>query len=213
VKLADPTVESGKETLSNFNAKIRKFLHKEGSEWNLVKCVKVRISLISKAFSVLHWLRQAFLPSHVLLSYFTLSPDIMITVKDTLRATVRVSFDGRVSKQFHGPRAQERFDNEVRILRHLEEKACPFVPRLLKTDASTLTMVTTNCGSRVHHLDAKRCAELFAELEDFGVRHEDPDIRNVTYRQQDGRFCLIDFEFAALTEGETNDEQQPATQF
>jgi tRNA A-37 threonylcarbamoyl transferase component Bud32 len=39
---------------------------------------------------------------------------------------------------------------------------------------------------------------LFAELEKFGVRHDDPDMRNVTYRFSDGRFCLIDFEFATI---------------
>jgi hypothetical protein len=39
---------------------------------------------------------------------------------------------------------------------------------------------------------------LFEELETYGVRHEDPDIRNVTYRQADGRFCIIDFEFATI---------------
>jgi tRNA A-37 threonylcarbamoyl transferase component Bud32 len=39
---------------------------------------------------------------------------------------------------------------------------------------------------------------LFAELEKFGIRHDDPDMRNVTYRQSDGRFCLIDFEFATI---------------
>lgn len=122
----------------------------------------------------------------------------MITVKDTQRATVRVSFDGQVIKQFHGPKARERFDNEVMILRHLEESDCPFVPRLLKVDPESLTMVTTNCGSRVDHLDEERCKELFAQLEEYGVRHEDPDKRNVTYCQQDGSFCLIDFEFASL---------------
>jgi hypothetical protein len=42
--------------------------------------------------------------------------------------------------------------------------------------------------------------ELYAELETYGVRHEDPFMRNVTYRPQDGRFCLIDFEFATMLE-------------
>ena len=124
----------------------------------------------------------------------------MITVKDTLRATVRLSFDGQVTKQFHGPKARERFDNEVRVLRHLENRGCTFVPRVIKSDPKTLTMVTTSCGSRVAHLDQERCKELFAQLGQFGVLHEDPDIRNVTYRQQDGRFCLIDFEFASILE-------------
>ena len=40
--------------------------------------------------------------------------------------------------------------------------------------------------------------ELFAELEDYGVRHDDQDIRNVTYRQTDGRFCVVDFELATI---------------
>lgn len=122
----------------------------------------------------------------------------MPIVKDTLRATVRVGYDGRVSKQFRGPRAEERFANELRVLRHLEARACPFVPRLLEADAAGLRIVTSNCGSRVDHLDAARTRELFAELEHFGVRHDDPEMRNVTYRMQDGRFCLIDFEFATI---------------
>ncbi|MCD6050706.1 MAG: Mn2+-dependent serine/threonine protein kinase [Verrucomicrobia bacterium] len=125
----------------------------------------------------------------------------MLKVKDTLRATVRLTFDGRVIKNFHGPNAQERFDNEVRVLRHLEERACPFVPKLLEARPESLTIVTTNCGMRVEHLDAARTKELFAELEAFGVRHDDPDMRNVTYRQTDGRFCLIDFEFATILPG------------
>jgi hypothetical protein len=28
------------------------------------------------------------------------------------------------------------------------------------------------------------------------VRHEDRELRNITYRISDGRFCVIDFEFA-----------------
>ena len=122
----------------------------------------------------------------------------MLKVKDTLRATVHLSFDGRVIKTYHGPEAQARFDNEERVLRHLAANDCPFVPRLLHADAAKLRITTSNCGSRVEHLDEARTKELFAELEKFGVRHDDPDIRNVTYRQQDGRFCLIDFEFATI---------------
>ena len=122
----------------------------------------------------------------------------METVKDTLRATVRSSYDGKVYKTFHGPKADERFANEVRVLKHLEKRGCNFVPRLLESDPKELTIVTSSCGSRVDHLDDERTKELFAELIPFGVRHDDPDKRNVTYRQSDGRFCLIDFEFATL---------------
>jgi len=127
----------------------------------------------------------------------------MDQVKDTLRALVRIGWDGRVYKTFRGPKAEERFANEVKVLRHLETKGCTFVPRLIETDPEKLLMVTTSCGSRVDHLDDARCQELFAELLPFGVRHDDPEMRNVTYRQSDGRFCLIDFEFATiLPEGE-----------
>ncbi|MFM8471573.1 MAG: serine/threonine protein phosphatase [Limisphaerales bacterium] len=122
----------------------------------------------------------------------------MLKVKDTLRATVNLTIDGRVIKDFHGPKAEERFANEARVLRHLEARGCPFVPRLLEVDAARLRLVTTNCGGRVEHLDEPRRAELFAELEQFGVRHDDADMRNVTYRAKDGRFCVIDFELATL---------------
>lgn len=122
----------------------------------------------------------------------------MLKVKDTLRSTVNLTYDGRVIKAYHGPDAATRFQREVEILRVLEDRGCHFVPRLLDADAGKLRIITTNCGTRVEHLDEARRQELFQELESFGVRHDDPDIRNVTYRQTDGRFCIIDFEFATL---------------
>lgn len=122
----------------------------------------------------------------------------MLKVKDTLRATVNLGFDGRVFKTYHGPDAATRFQQEVRVLRHLEARDCPFVPRLLEADEAKLRIVTTNCGSRVERIDDERAQELFAELEKFGVRHDDADPRNITYRFSDGRFCLIDFEFATI---------------
>jgi hypothetical protein len=125
----------------------------------------------------------------------------MLQVKDTLRATVNLSFDGRVFKVYHGPDALARFNQEVKVLRHLEKRGCGFVPRLLEADPEKLRIITTNCGNRVQHLDAERTRELFAELKPYGVRHDDPDMRNVTYRQSDGRFCVIDFEFATIIPG------------
>jgi tRNA A-37 threonylcarbamoyl transferase component Bud32 len=122
----------------------------------------------------------------------------MLKVKDTLRATVHLSFDGRVLKAYHGPDAKKRFANEVRVLRYLESRGCNFVPRLLQADEDQLRIVTTNCGGRVELIDEERAKKLFAELEAFGVRHDDPDPRNITYRFGDGRFCLIDFEFATI---------------
>ena len=125
----------------------------------------------------------------------------MLKVKDTLRATVNLTFDGRVFKVYHGPDAAARFANEVLILRHLEARGCGFVPRLLEADPALSRIITTNCGTRVEHLDEPRRQELFAELEKFGVRHDDPEMRNVTYRQSDGRFCVIDFELATILSG------------
>ena len=122
----------------------------------------------------------------------------MRDVKDTLRALVRIGYDGRVFKTFRGPKAEERFANEVRVLRHLEAVGCPFVPRLIEAEVEQLRIVTTNCGSRVEHLDNARRDEIFAELEKYGVRHDDAETRNITYRQSDGRFCVIDFEFATI---------------
>ncbi len=126
----------------------------------------------------------------------------MHQVKDTQRATVRIGYDGRVHKVFRGPKAEERFTTEVRVLRYLEERDCPFVPRLIESDPEKLYMVTTNCGSRVDHLGEKRMMELYDELQEYGVRHEDAYLRNITYRQSDGRFCIIDFEFATILEEE-----------
>lgn len=149
---------------------------------------------IAAAFSN-HWRRSA------------VSGSIMLKVKDTLRATVHLTFDGRVIKSYHGPDAKTRFENEVRILRHLEARGCNFVPKLLEAEATQPRIITSNCGARVQHLDELRTKELFAELEPYGVRHDDPDIRNVTYRQSDGRFCVIDFEFATLL---SNAQPSPA---
>ena len=124
----------------------------------------------------------------------------MNQVKDTARSTVRIGYDGVVHKTFRGHMARERFENECRVLKYLEQKGCPFVPKLLERIDDTLSMSTTNCGQRAEHISERRCAELFAELETYGVRHDDPASRNVTYDARAGRFCLIDFEFATILE-------------
>src|SRR5215207_9757590 len=122
----------------------------------------------------------------------------MREMKDTARAVVRIGFDGRVHKTFRGHKARERFEHEIRVLRYLGDRGCTFVPRLLEVDSPNLKMVTTNCGGRVDQLNPERQVALFAELEQFGVRHEDRELRNITYRIADGRFCIIDFEFATI---------------
>ena len=122
----------------------------------------------------------------------------MHEVKDSKQAVVRIGYDGRVHKTFRGPLARRRFENELRVLKYLEQQNCRFVPRVLEFDEAKLYMVTTNCGSIVDKISQSKLDHLFQELEQFGVKHDDPYARNVTYNSDLGRFCLIDFEFASI---------------
>ncbi|QQL44171.1 serine/threonine protein phosphatase [Sulfuriroseicoccus oceanibius] len=124
----------------------------------------------------------------------------MQEAKNTVRATVKIGYDGRVHKTFKGPQAKERYENEVRVLRYLEEKGCQFVPKILDSDDETLYLVTSNCGARVDKMSGEKKQQIFAELESFGVRHDDAEVRNITYNHRDGRFYVIDFEFATILE-------------
>jgi hypothetical protein len=124
----------------------------------------------------------------------------MHEVKDSKQATVRIGYDGKVHKTFRGPLARRRFENELRVLQYLERQHCPFVPRVLDSDADRMYLVTTNCGSIVDKISEDKLVHLFRELEQYGVRHSDPFTRNVTYNADLGRFCLIDFEFATILE-------------
>lgn len=134
----------------------------------------------------------------------------MPNVKDTNRAHVRIGYDGTVHKTFRGHEADKRFANEVRILRHLEAQGCNFVPRIIHSDPEKLHIVTSNCGTRVDHISEVKLKSLFDELEQFGVRHDDPFPRNITYRIADGRFCVIDFELSTLLDA-THPENAPPT--
>lgn len=122
----------------------------------------------------------------------------MQDVKDSKQAIVRIGYDGRVHKTFRGPLAERRFLNELHILTYLEKQDCPFVPRVLEHDVEKLYMVTTNMGSIVDKISHEKLNHLFQELEQYGVKHDDPYPRNVTYNADMGRFCLIDFEFASI---------------
>lgn len=124
----------------------------------------------------------------------------MYEAKKTARAVVHIGYDGRVHKYFKGPQAQERYENEKRVLTFLAERQCPFVPHLLQSDDKKLYLVTSNAGQRVEQVSKEKCSKLFAELETYGVRHEDAEVRNITYNEQIGRFCIIDFEFATILE-------------
>ena len=129
----------------------------------------------------------------------------MHEAKNTARALVRIGYDGSVHKFFRASDAQERFENELRVLLHLERRQCEFVPRVLGYDRDKLELVTTNCGARVEQMGEERIKQIFGELENYGVRHDDPFLRNITYRASDGRFCVIDFEFATILDPESAD--------
>ncbi|MDE0570101.1 MAG: protein phosphatase 2C domain-containing protein [Verrucomicrobiales bacterium] len=118
--------------------------------------------------------------------------------KNTQRSLVNIGFDERVHKIFRGPKAEERFSTEVKVLKFLEKRGCEFVPRLLESDPDSLKIITSNVGKKVEIMGEEKTQEIFQQLEAYGVRHEDPYLRNITYRPSDGQFCIIDFEFATI---------------
>ena len=97
----------------------------------------------------------------------------MQEAKNTARALVRIGYDGRVHKHFKGPQARERFANEQRVLEFLAQKGCAFVPRLISCDPNELYLITSNAGQRAEHISKAKCQQMFAKLEQFGVRHDD----------------------------------------
>lgn len=123
----------------------------------------------------------------------------MRDLKDGIRSHVRIDFKGQVHKVFRGTDADKRCANEIKILQALEERGCPYVPQLIEHDLDSLTIVTTNCGQPVPNLSKEKADTLFSELEHtYGIRHDDPEPRNVTYNPWMGRFCIIDFELSEL---------------
>jgi tRNA A-37 threonylcarbamoyl transferase component Bud32 len=123
----------------------------------------------------------------------------MRNLKDGIRSLVKIDFYGHVHKYFRGTDKEERFTNEIRILKALEERGCKFVPQYLESEESELHLVTTNCGSPAPNISQKKTESLFAKLEkNYGVRHDDPFSRNITYDGKAGQFCIIDFELATL---------------
>ncbi len=124
----------------------------------------------------------------------------MLEFKNTGRARVVNAFDGRVIKCFNGPQAAKRFQNESRVLRHLNQLACPFVPKMLDANSSRLSITTEYCGQSVDWLSEDRIQQLFDRLRDYGVRHNDPALRNILYDSKANEFMLIDFELSDVSD-------------
>lgn len=130
----------------------------------------------------------------------------MKVAKDGIRAKVRVGYDGKVYKEFRGTDADKRFDNEVRVLKLLESRGCDYVPHVIEADREQLLLVTTNAGHPAN-VSEQKAEALFADLEkNYGVVHDDPFPRNITYHPQSGRFCIIDFELATILSDEWSDD-------
>jgi tRNA A-37 threonylcarbamoyl transferase component Bud32 len=121
---------------------------------------------------------------------------VMIPLKNTKRACVRRHQNGHIRKIFTGPKKAIRFWNEVRILRHLNEQDCPFVPRLISIDKTKFAITISYAGEPVQHLSEEKRQAVFSELEKYGVRHQDQAARNILYNHKAGEFSVIDFELA-----------------
>jgi len=120
-------------------------------------------------------------------------------LKDGIRSLVRIDFYGNVYKYFRGTDKEKRCANEVLILKELEKRNCPNVPRLLEHNLEDCWIKTTNCGSPADSITKKKADLLFLHLkENYNVEHDDPEPRNITYNMNTGEFCIIDFELATL---------------
>jgi hypothetical protein len=123
----------------------------------------------------------------------------MRDLKDGIRAHVRLDWMGNVHKRFRGTDADKRYATEVAVLKVLEERGCPYVPKLVEEHPDELYFVSTSCGQLATSISKERADQLFADLErDYGVRHLDAERRNITYDARAGRFCIIDFELAEI---------------
>lgn len=123
----------------------------------------------------------------------------MKELKDGIRSLVKIDFYGHVHKYFRGTAKEERCANEVAVLQVLEKRNCPNVPRLIDFNLEENWIKTTNCGSPANNISRPKVIFLFQQLEEkYGVTHDDPESRNITYDDKAGEFCIIDFELATI---------------
>lgn len=138
----------------------------------------------------------------------------MRNLKDGIRSLVKIDFYGNVHKYFRGSDADTRCSNEVAILKELGKRGCDFVPKLIDYNLEENYLCTTNCGSPAPNISRKKSDSLFAKLESqYGIRHDDPEPRNITYDDKAGQFCVIDFELSTIlpNPADNTDSQPPTT--
>jgi hypothetical protein len=119
----------------------------------------------------------------------------MQEAKDTRRALVHIGLRWAGAQDLSAVIWPANASKTKSVCCAIWRRAAANLSPVLEADPENLKMITTNCGSRVDHMARTAMKELFAELEQYGVRHDDPFLRNITYRFSDGRFCVIDFEF------------------
>ncbi len=120
-------------------------------------------------------------------------------LKDGIRSEVRIDFAGHVHKRMRGSNVDERYETEVKVLKELERRGCPYVPKVLEEHPEEHYFVTTNCGRIASQITKAKADKLFAKLEaEYGVRHLDAEPRNITYNDKTGSFNIIDFELAEI---------------
>ncbi len=130
---------------------------------------------------------------------FVIAAMALEPLKNGIRSEVRIDFYGNVHKRLRGTDADKRYATEVAVLKVLEERGCPYVPRLLEEHPEQLYFVSTNCGKIASQISKEKADTLFAKLErEYGIRHLDAEPRNITYSDKLGCFCIIDFELAEI---------------
>lgn len=86
-------------------------------------------------------------------------------IKDGLRSSVRIDFYGNVHKRMRGTDVANRYATEVKVLKVLEERGCPYVPKVLEEHPEEFYFVSTNCGRPAPQITKDKADSLFEALE------------------------------------------------
>tara|TARA_R100000654_G_scaffold53144_1_gene79287 strand:+ start:261 stop:764 length:504 start_codon:yes stop_codon:yes gene_type:complete len=98
----------------------------------------------------------------------------MTIIKDTERSLVKLDKDkGIIEKTFVGNNAKERFENEVNILKHLDNKGFDNCPKLLDSDPENFVVTQTYVGEKLGEIDIAEHRNIHNRLIAFGVTHND----------------------------------------
>lgn len=98
----------------------------------------------------------------------------MTIIKDTERSLVKLDKDkGIIEKTFVGNNAKERFENEVNILKHLDNKGFYNCPKLLDSDPENFVVTQTYVGEKLGEIDIAEHRNIHNRLIAFGVTHND----------------------------------------